>query len=101
MKAAAFALLAALSAAAGAAEVRIRDYKFVPETVTVKPGATVTWINDEKRASHSILFKEAGVAESERLFQGDRWERRFDRSGTYPYTCGPHPEMKGTVVVTP
>ncbi len=81
--------------------MRIRDYKFVPETVTVKPGATVTWINDEKRASHSILFKEAGVAESERLFQGDRWERRFDRSGTYPYTCGPHPEMKGTVVVTP
>jgi plastocyanin len=92
--------LAGISAA-GAAEVRIKDYKFVPEKVTVKAGETVKWTNDEKRASHSIWFKAEGLPESERMLNGDSWERKFDKPGTYPYTCGPHPEMKGVVEVTP
>jgi len=94
-------LVAGLALASEPAVVRIKDYKFAPETVTVKAGGSVKWVNEEKRASHSIWFKDAGIPESERLFQGDSWTRRFDKPGTYPYTCGPHPEMKGTVVVTP
>jgi plastocyanin len=82
------------------AEVRIRDYRFTPERVVVKAGATVKWTNDEKRASHSVLFP-AEKLESERLLNGDAWERRFDRPGLYPYTCEPHPEMKGVVEVLP
>jgi plastocyanin len=97
---AALLLLAGISAAA-AAEVRIKDYKFVPEKITVKAGESVKWTNDEKRASHSIWFKGEGLPESERMLHGDSWERRFDKPGTYPYTCGPHPEMKGVVEVTP
>ena len=93
-------LLAGISAAT-AAEVRIKDYKFVPEKITVKAGETVKWTNDEKRASHSIWFKAEGLPESERMLNGDAWERKFDKPGTYPYTCGPHPEMKGVVEVTP
>ena len=92
--------LAGISAAM-AAEVRIKDYKFVPEKVTVKAGETVKWTNDEKRASHSIWFKAEGLPESERMLNGDSWERKFDKPGTYPYTCGPHPEMKGVVEVLP
>jgi len=88
------------AAAALAAEVRIKDYKFVPEKVTVKAGTTVKWTNDEKRASHSILFP-AERLESERLLNGESWQRRFDKPGLYPYTCEPHPEMKGVVEVTP
>jgi plastocyanin len=95
-----FLLLAAASAAL-AAEVRIKDYKFVPEKVTVKAGETVKWVNDEKRASHSIWFKAEGLPESERMLNGDSWERKFEKPGTYPYTCGPHPEMKGVVEVLP
>ncbi len=97
---AALILLAGISAAA-AAEVRIKDYKFVPEKITVKAGTTVKWTNDEKRASHSIWFKDEGAAESERLLSGDTWERKFDRPGTYRYTCGPHPEMSGLIEVVP
>ena len=97
---AALLILAGLSAAQ-AAEVRIKDYKFVPEKVTVKAGETVKWTNDEKRASHSIWFKGEGLPESERMLNGDSWERRFGKPGTYPYTCGPHPEMKGVVEVLP
>jgi plastocyanin len=97
---AAFLVFAGISAAT-AAEVRIKDYKFVPEKITVKAGETVKWTNDEKRASHSIWFKGEGLPESERMLNGDTWQRKFDKPGTYPYTCGPHPEMKGVVEVTP
>ena len=94
-------LILAATSAALAAEVRIKDYKFVPEKVTVKAGESVKWVNDEKRASHSIWFKGEGLPESERMFQGDSVERRFDKPGTYSYTCGPHPEMNGVVEVRP
>ena len=94
-----FLFLAATSAAL-AAEVRIKDYKFLPEKVTVNAGETVKWVNDEKRASHSIVFPQEKI-ESERLLGGDSWQRKFERPGTYPYTCEPHPEMKGVVEVLP
>jgi len=79
--------------------VKIEGYKFQPEKITVKAGTTVKWFNNEKRASHSIWFKGEGIAESERMLSGDSWERTFDKPGTYPYTCGPHPEMNGVVEV--
>jgi plastocyanin len=81
------------------AEVRIKGNLFVPETLTIKPGTTVRWVNDERRTTHSVLFAQEGGFESERLFPGDSWTRRFDQPGRHPYTCGPHPEMKGLVIV--
>lgn len=92
--------VAAQLAAAEVAEVRMRDYKFTPERIVVKAGTTVRWVNDEKRASHSIVFP-AEKLESERLMGGESWQRRFDRPGVYPYVCEPHPEMKGVVEVLP
>lgn len=93
------ALLGAVQAA-DVVDVLMREYRFVPEKIVVKAGTTVRWTNDEKRASHSVLFP-AEKLESERLLNGDSWERRFDRPGVYPYTCEPHPEMKGTIEVLP
>ena len=29
------------------------------------------------------------------------WTRRFDQPGSYPYTCGPHPHMLGSIEVKP
>lgn len=90
-------------AGAGAAEVvvEIRDNKFIPAEVTIKIGTTVRWVNEERRTSHSVLFLGAGGFESERMFPGESWQRRFDTPGVHAYTCGPHPEMKGRVEVTP
>jgi plastocyanin len=47
-----------------------------------------------------VFFTGAESLESDRLFPGESWQRVFDKPGTYPYTCGPHPEMTGKVVVT-
>lgn len=79
--------------------VEIREQKFQPDTLRIKTGDTVRWANQEKRTSHSVLFKGNPSLESERLFPGETWSRRFDASGTFPYTCGPHPEMLGAIEV--
>lgn len=92
-------VLLAAQAAAQTVEVSIRDYRFTPAELTVGRGTTVRWSNDEKRASHSVLFTGPGGYESERLFPGESWQRTFDRPGVYHYTCGPHPEMKGRIDV--
>lgn len=97
---AAFLFLAVLPAHGGeAVRVDIDTYLFTPNVVRVKPGTTVEWLNGEKRTSHSVLFE--GGEESDRLFPGDSFRKTFDAPGRYPYTCGPHPEMKGVVEVVP
>lgn len=81
-------------------DVSIRDYQFAPSVVHAKAGDTVRWTNNERRASHSVFFTGAVSQESDRIFPGESWQRLFDKPGTYSYTCGPHPEMSGTVIVT-
>lgn len=87
------------SAEAATVEVVIQNYRFTPAEVTVAVGDTVRWVNREKRASHSVLFEAESLPESERLFQDEQWERQFTAAGSYPYRCGPHPEMSGVVHV--
>ena len=96
------AVLALVSFVAGADEtvsVDIQGYKYIPAEVTIRVGDTVKWTNREKRTSHSVLFPAENGLESERLFPDESWERRFTKAGRYDYTCTPHPEMKGVVIV--
>jgi plastocyanin len=81
-------------------EVGIEKYTFTPAEVSIRVGDTVKWVNREKRTSHSVLFPAEGGRESERMFPDESWQRQFTQPGRYPYTCGPHPEMKGLVVVS-
>lgn len=102
--AAAVAALAAiwpLRASAQTVEVRIQDYKFIPERLSVKVGTRVKWTNHERRTTHSVLFTGPAGFESERLFPDESYQRLFDKPGSHPYSCGPHPEMKGHIEVTP
>jgi plastocyanin len=89
-----------LPASAQTVNVLIRDYKFDPAVMEIRAGQTVKWTNGEKRTSHSIFFQGPSSVESDRLFPGESWERVFNKPGTYLYTCGPHPEMTGKVIVT-
>lgn len=83
------------------AEVAIEKMLFVPQILKIRAGTTVTWLNKEKRNNHSIFFEKEGLPESDRIFPGESWQRTFDKPGVYPYVCGPHPEMSGTVEVEP
>jgi plastocyanin len=90
-----------VQAAEPVVQVEIRDYRFIPDRLTIQRGTTVRWVNLEKRSTHSVLFTGPGGFESERFFPGETWQRTFHQPGSYPYGCGPHPEMKGHVEVEP
>jgi len=81
------------------AEVGIQGFKFIPQEITVKAGTAIRWTNREKRQYHSVWFEQAGDPEPGYFFPEETYERSFDKPGVYPYHCGPHPEMTGTVTV--
>jgi plastocyanin len=76
-------------------EVTIEGFAFHPATITIAPGTTVTWINQDSVA-HTVAL--AGT-ESPRLDKGDSWSYTFDIAGTFDYICGIHPSMKGRIIV--
>ena len=83
---------------AGAAEVGILNFKFMPATVTIKMGGTVDWTNHDD-IGHTVSFAGQGI-NSKVLQRNDRFSHTFDTPGTYTYICSIHPFMHGTVVVT-
>lgn len=79
-------------------------YRFCPRAIAVARGTTVRWINVDKRTSHSIWLRDAGEAESVRLFNMESHQVTFLRPGTFPYVCGPHEQhekMLGQITVNP
>lgn len=79
--------------------VEIYKFTFTPQEITISPGSTVRWINKEKRQYHSVWFEQLGEPEPDYLFPDDTYERKFEKTGSFPYRCGPHPKMTGVVHV--
>jgi len=80
--------------------VAIRDFSFHPDSISVPPGATVTWINCEKppQEPHTSTA-DGGAWNSPELDPGERFSHTFPTQGAFPYHCTPHPFMLGKVVV--
>lgn len=94
------ALIAAVGTAdAEIIEVEIFKKEFIPQEITINRDDTVRWVNKEKRQYHSVFFKELGEKDGEYFWPDEVFERTFDSAGTFPYTCGPHPEMEGVIHV--
>jgi plastocyanin len=83
--------------AAGAA-VSISNFAFVPATLTVPVGTTVTWTNQDQEP-HTIAAKD-GSFHSAGLDTHGTYSYTFHTAGGYDYICSIHPFMTGTVVVT-
>ena len=60
-------------------------------------GSTVTWTNKDDEP-HTVA-SEGGLFRSAALDTNESFSFRFDKPGTYRYTCSIHPRMTGTVVV--
>ena len=75
--------------------VKIDNFTFTPQRVTVKAGTTVTWTNQDDIphtvASATKAFK------SKALDTDDTFS--FTTAGVYEYFCSLHPHMTGTIVV--
>ena len=81
--------------------VAISNFKFAQQKITVKKGATVTW-NNEDPTEHNVVFDDSSAGEvegSKLISKGESVSFTFDKVGTFPYRCMPHPYMTGTVEV--
>jgi len=97
-----FCLLVNNGYAATKHDIEIKKFKFTPAEITVEIGDTIRWTNKEKRQYHSVWFEQLGEPESDYFFPDEFFERTFNDIGDFPYRCGPHPRMIGTVhVVAP
>jgi len=79
------------------AKVSIANFTFVPAEITIAPGESVTWTNDDG-APHGLEYAD-GAKGTDLLLPGASFSRQFDRPGTYDYNCSVHPYMTGRVVV--
>ena len=77
--------------------ITIKNFAFSPNTLTIKTGENVTWINEDS-SSHRVK-EGAGLFESNTLGNGQSFTYIFTSAGIYNYTCSIHPTMKGKVIV--
>lgn len=78
--------------------VSITNFTFSPATMTVQPGTTVTWTNQDD-AAHTVTSDSGNELGSNSLRKGQTYSHKFDKAGTYAYHCSIHPQMKATVTV--
>ena len=86
-------------AAATSAEtiVEMTDSSFVPNTVDVKVGDTVTFV-DKDEIAHTATAD--GTFDSGTLRQGGRFAFKATQAGTFDYVCIFHPGMTGRISVS-
>ncbi len=79
------------------AEVKIDNFSFGPDSLTVPVGTTVTWTNSDD-IPHTVVSTD-GVFKSKVRDTDEKFSFTFDKAGTYPYYCSVHPKMTGKIVV--
>jgi len=79
-------------------EITIESNSFKPDSLTIKAGDTVTWINKDGY-SHTVASKN-GEFDSGNMAGGAKFSFTFDKEGTYDYICSIHTFMTGKIVVT-
>jgi plastocyanin len=79
--------------------VDIYKKQFIPSEVFIEVGDRVIWKNIEKRQYHNVWFKDSGEEEPDYFFPDESYQRQFSQLGSFAYECGPHPKMKGRVIV--
>jgi len=72
---------------------------FIPGEITVAPGTTVTWVNNEAMP-HTVVDQNKGFR-SKMLAKEATFSFTFTTAGDYDYLCSIHPNMKGKVIVKP
>ncbi len=82
---------------AATAEVKIDNFTFGPQTITVPAGTTVIWTNKDDIPHTSVSTE--GVFKSKVLDTDEKFSYTFTKPGTYPYYCTIHPKMTGQIVV--
>lgn len=88
---------AAIAASPSGTLIHIANFTFAQQAVAVRPGSTVTWVNDDD-IPHTIVATN-GSFKSKVLDSGERFSFTFAKAGQFGYFCSLHPHMTGKVVV--
>jgi plastocyanin len=75
----------------------VKSFMFSPMNINVKAGTRVTWTNKDDEP-HTVASDD-GVFRSAALDTDESFSFKFDKPGTYHYTCTIHPRMIGTITV--
>jgi plastocyanin len=77
--------------------IKIDNFVFGPQAITVPVGTTVTWTNSDD-IPHTAVSTD-GVFKSKVMDTDEKFSYTFTKAGTYSYYCSVHPKMTGQVVV--
>jgi len=80
-------------------KIEIKDFAFNPQTITVKSGEKITWINRDEEP-HTVVSVGKQFKKSSALDTDQTYTIVAGAPGTYSYFCSVHPKMTGTIVVT-
>jgi plastocyanin len=84
-------------AEAATQNVEIRNFAFNPSSITIAPGDSVTWTNNDGGTTHTVTG--SGWA-SGNLANGATYTHQFNTTGNFTYHCSIHPSMTGVVHVS-
>jgi plastocyanin len=87
------------AAATSDATVKIDNFTFSPADLTITPGTTVTWINNDD-IPHTVVETDK-TFRSKALDTDDKYSFTFTTSGEFSYFCSLHPHMTGKITVKP
>ena len=77
---------------------------FIPNTVRIPVGGTVTWVNDDSAAHTTTSGTPSGgpdgVWDSGLMMTSTLFSHTFDEIGSHDYFCAVHPWMGGTVIIS-
>jgi plastocyanin len=79
-------------------QIVIKDFHFNPQTITVKSGEKLTWINRDEEP-HTVVSVEKQFKKSSALDTDQEFTITAGAPGTYTYFCSVHPKMTGTIIV--
>jgi plastocyanin len=85
------------AAAPDSTQIVIKDFMFTPNSLTVKAGSSVTWVNKDDEP-HSVI-SDTGMFRSGGFDTNETFSFKFDKPGTYAYHCALHPRMIATIIV--
>ena len=88
---------ATAAAAPESREVKIDNFSFTPQTITVSAGTQIRWTNGDD-IPHTVVSEDKSF-KSKVLDTDEQFTDTFTKPGTYKYFCSIHPKMTGTVVV--
>lgn len=80
--------------------VRMEGSRFIPDNVSIGPGQTVRWVNQDD-AKHTVTATGGGVEsfDSGAIQGGETYERTFLEAGQVEYVSTLDDGMRGTVSV--